>query len=96
MPDNRISNFIRENLPSGDPVFAHLLKETNEGYEGSQFECTMDFLYSICTNPTSSAGLEPSSFAMVQNGRYLAISLGTRETYPKVKVFDNLHDLVEN
>ena len=26
---------------------------------------------------------EPYSFAIVQSGRYLAISLGTRESYPK-------------
>lgn len=81
---DRVSNFIRNNLPNGDPLFAALCERMKpEQYEGSQFECTMDFLYSVCVNPTSSAGIEPYSFAMMQNGRYLAISLGTRETYPK-------------
>ena len=80
---DRVSNFIRNNLP-GDPLFAALCEKLKpEQYEGSQFECTMDFLYSVCVNPTSSAGIEPYSFAVMQNGRYLAISLGTRETYPK-------------
>ena len=81
---DRVSNFIRNNLPNGDPLFAALCERMKpEQYEGSQFECTMDFLYSVCVNPTSSTGIEPYSFAMMQNGRYLAISLGTRETYPK-------------
>ena len=41
-------------------------------------------------SPTSSDGLEPYSFAFTNNGRLVALSLGTREKFPKYYDYKDL------
>ena len=53
------------------------------GYDGSQLDMTIEHLISCCVNPEASEGIQPCSFAMVSGGRYLGISLGSREIFPK-------------
>lgn len=54
------------------------------------FQVIFEFSKYIYLSPTSSDGLEPYSFAFTNNGRLIAMSLGTREVFPKYYDYKDL------
>ena len=61
----RLEDFIRENLQFGDPLIQCLLEKQSEAYEGSHLELAVHKLASLCIKDNAVKGITPSAIAAI-------------------------------
>ena len=65
MRQERLEDFIRENLQFGDPLIQCLLEKQSEAYEGSHLELAVHKLASLCIKDNAVKGITPSAIAAI-------------------------------
>jgi len=79
----RLEDFIRENLQFGDPLIQCLLEKQSEAYEGSHLEMAVHKLASLCIRDNAVKGIRPSAIAAIGNNKIVGVILGTRGKFPQ-------------